>query len=125
MSRSSGESSTSASITSSNTSTHRTIRSIWLGPVIWKYIRLVLFKDNFLEKRILCKEELRDLLEAESNKKLEIKERPDGGVYVKELTVSSRFSVLKEFEKLQAKLTRSVAEIQEVMARGNGHRSVG
>lgn len=66
-----------------------------------------LVRASYLE---IYQEELRDLLEAESSKKLEIKERPDGGVYVKDLT---------------SKLTRSVAEIQEVMVRGNGHRSVG
>ncbi|CAI2350521.1 unnamed protein product [Caenorhabditis sp. 36 PRJEB53466] len=66
-----------------------------------------LVRASYLE---IYQEELRDLLEAESNKKLEIKERPDGGVYVKDLT---------------SKLTRSVAEIQEVMIRGNAHRSVG
>ncbi|EGT38557.1 hypothetical protein CAEBREN_25332 [Caenorhabditis brenneri] len=66
-----------------------------------------LVRASYLE---IYQEELRDLLEAESNKRLEIKERPDGGVYVKDLT---------------SKLTRSVAEIQEVMVRGNAHRSVG
>lgn len=66
-----------------------------------------LVRASYLE---IYQEELRDLLEAESSKKLEIKERPDGGVYVKDLT---------------SKLTRSVAEIQEVMVRGNAHRSVG
>nr|BAA88837.1 kinesin like protein [Caenorhabditis elegans] len=66
-----------------------------------------LVRASYLE---IYQEELRDLLEAESNKKLEIKERPDGGVYVKDLT---------------SKLTRTVGEIHEVMIRGNGHRSVG
>uniref|UniRef100_A0A8R1DGN2 Kinesin-like protein n=1 Tax=Caenorhabditis japonica TaxID=281687 RepID=A0A8R1DGN2_CAEJA len=66
-----------------------------------------LVRASYLE---IYQEEIRDLLEAESNKKLEIKERPDGGVYVKDLT---------------SRLTRSIAEIQDVMIRGNAHRSVG
>ncbi|KAF1759547.1 hypothetical protein GCK72_016014 [Caenorhabditis remanei] len=66
-----------------------------------------LVRASYLE---IYQEELRDLLEAENSKKLEIKERPDGGVYVKDLT---------------SILTGSVSEIQEVMARGNTHRSVG
>ncbi|EFO97121.1 CRE-KLP-11 protein [Caenorhabditis remanei] len=43
-----------------------------------------LVRASYLE---IYQEELRDLLEAENSKKLEIKERPDGGVYVKDLTV--------------------------------------
>ncbi|KIH64435.1 kinesin motor domain protein [Ancylostoma duodenale] len=55
-------------------------------------------------------EELRDLLSKDDRVKLELKEKPDVGVYVKDLTTF---------------LTKSVEEIQRVMAVGNANRSVG
>uniref|UniRef100_A0A1I8H3S2 Kinesin-like protein n=3 Tax=Macrostomum lignano TaxID=282301 RepID=A0A1I8H3S2_9PLAT len=55
-------------------------------------------------------EELRDLLHKDQNKRLEIKEKPDTGVYVKDLS---------------SVLTKSIKEIEKVMNIGNQNRSVG
>lgn len=55
-------------------------------------------------------EELRDLLSKDDRVKLELKEKPDVGVYVKDLTTF---------------LTKSVEEIERVMSVGNANRSVG
>lgn len=55
-------------------------------------------------------EEIRDLLAKDQSKRLEMKERPDIGVYVKDL---SSF------------VTKSVKEIEHVMTVGNSNRSVG
>lgn len=65
-----------------------------------------LVRASYLE---IYQEELRDLL-SKDQKKLEIKERPDGGVYVKDLL---------------AFVTNSAEAIQKVMSDGNAHRSVG
>lgn len=66
-----------------------------------------LVRASYLE---IYQEEIRDLLNKDSKARLELKERPDVGVYVKDL---SSF------------LTKSVEEIQGVMSVGNANRSVG
>ncbi|RCN51115.1 kinesin motor domain protein [Ancylostoma caninum] len=66
-----------------------------------------LVRASYLE---IYQEELRDLLSKDDRVKLELKEKPDVGVYVKDLTTF---------------LTKSVEEIQRVMAVGNANRSVG
>ncbi|PAV65703.1 hypothetical protein WR25_19662 isoform B, partial [Diploscapter pachys] len=66
-----------------------------------------LVRASYLE---IYQEEIRDLLCKDVGKKLELKERPDAGVYVKDL---------------QAFVTNSVDAIQKVMAAGNANRSVG
>lgn len=53
---------------------------------------------------------LRDLLGKDQKKRLELKERPDTGVYVKDL---------------QQFVCKSVNEIQHVMTVGNQNRAVG
>ncbi|KAG5265780.1 hypothetical protein AALO_G00246300 [Alosa alosa] len=58
----------------------------------------------------IYQEEIRDLLCKDNNKKLELKENPDSGVYVKDL-----LSVV----------TKSIQEIEHVMDLGNQSRSVG
>ena len=55
-------------------------------------------------------EEIRDLLSKDHMRRLELKERPDMGVYVKDL---SSF------------VAKSVKEIEHVMTVGNKNRSVG
>ena len=52
----------------------------------------------------------RDLLHKDQSQRLELKERPDTGTYVKDL---SSF------------VCKSVTEIEHVMSVGNGNRSVG
>lgn len=64
-----------------------------------------LVRASYLE---LYKEEIRDLLSKNPKNKLEIKEKPDSGVYVKDL---SSFVV------------KSVKEIKEVMLTGRGNRT--
>ncbi|KAK5970362.1 Kinesin motor domain-containing protein, partial [Trichostrongylus colubriformis] len=66
-----------------------------------------LVRASYLE---IYQEELRDLLSKDDRVKLELKEKPDVGVYVKDLTTF---------------LTKSVEEIERVMAVGNANRSVG
>ncbi|KJH48031.1 kinesin motor domain protein [Dictyocaulus viviparus] len=66
-----------------------------------------LVRASYLE---IYQEELRDLLNKDEHVKLELKEKPDIGVYVKDLTTF---------------VTKSVEEIQRVMAVGNANRSVG
>ncbi|CAJ0572132.1 unnamed protein product, partial [Mesorhabditis spiculigera] len=66
-----------------------------------------LVRASYLE---IYQEEIRDLLNKDSKARLELKERPDVGVYVKDL---SSF------------VTKSVEEIQHVMRVGNANRSVG
>uniref|UniRef100_A0A914HXT9 Kinesin motor domain-containing protein n=1 Tax=Globodera rostochiensis TaxID=31243 RepID=A0A914HXT9_GLORO len=66
-----------------------------------------LVRASFLE---IYQEEIRDLLNRNANKRLELKERPDVGVYVKEL---SSF------------VTKSVEEIEHVIKVGRSNRSVG
>ncbi|CAJ0928585.1 unnamed protein product, partial [Mesorhabditis belari] len=66
-----------------------------------------LVRASYLE---IYQEEIRDLLNKDSKTRLELKERPDVGVYVKDL---SSF------------VTKSVEEIQHVMRVGNANRSVG
>lgn len=66
-----------------------------------------LVRASYLE---IYQEEIRDLLAKDQNKRLELKERPDTGVYVKDL---SSF------------VTKSVKEIEHVMTVGNTNRSVG
>nr|XP_014353786.1 PREDICTED: kinesin-like protein KIF3B isoform X2 [Latimeria chalumnae] len=58
----------------------------------------------------IYQEEIRDLLSKDQSKRLELKERPDTGIYVKDL---SSF------------VTKSVKEIEHVMNVGNQNRSVG
>lgn len=55
-------------------------------------------------------EEIRDLLSKDHKKRLELREKPDTGVYVKDL---SSF------------VAKSVKEIEHVMDVGNKNRSVG
>ncbi|KAG8447252.1 hypothetical protein GDO86_014642 [Hymenochirus boettgeri] len=66
-----------------------------------------LVRASYLE---IYQEEIRDLLAKDQTKRLELKERPDTGVYVKDL---SSF------------VTKSVKEIEHVMNVGNQNRSVG
>ncbi|KAM3187467.1 hypothetical protein ACTXT7_002256 [Hymenolepis weldensis] len=58
----------------------------------------------------IYKEELRDLLSKNSSKRLEIREKPNCGAYVRDLTTV---------------LIKSVKEIEKVMITGNKHRSIG
>lgn len=65
-------------------------------------------RASYLE---IYQEEIRDLLDGkDSKKRLELKERPDIGVYVKEL---SSF------------VTKSVAEVEQLLSVGHSNRSVG
>ncbi|XP_046380211.1 kinesin-II 95 kDa subunit-like [Haliotis rufescens] len=66
-----------------------------------------LVRASYLE---IYQEEVRDLLSKDQSKRLDLKERPDTGVYVKDL---SSF------------VTKSVKEIEHVMNVGNQNRSVG
>ncbi|CAG5116214.1 unnamed protein product, partial [Candidula unifasciata] len=66
-----------------------------------------LVRASYLE---IYQEEIRDLLSKDQSKRLELKERTDTGVYVKDL---SSF------------VTKSVKEIEHVMNVGNSNRSVG
>ncbi|KAL4655440.1 kinesin-like protein KIF3B isoform X1 [Arapaima gigas] len=66
-----------------------------------------LVRASYLE---IYQEEIRDLLSKDQTRRLELKERPDTGVYVKDL---SSF------------VTKSVKEIERVMNLGNQNRSVG
>ncbi|XP_022094991.1 kinesin-II 95 kDa subunit-like isoform X2 [Acanthaster planci] len=66
-----------------------------------------LVRASYLE---IYQEDIRDLLSKDQTKRLELKERPDTGVYVKDL---SSF------------VTKSVKEIEHVMTVGNTNRSVG
>ncbi|XP_064634022.1 kinesin-II 95 kDa subunit-like [Lineus longissimus] len=66
-----------------------------------------LVRASYLE---IYQEDIRDLLSKDQTKRLEMKERPDTGVYVKDL---SSF------------VTKSVKEIEHVMNVGNQNRSVG
>uniref|UniRef100_A0AAV2M0K9 Kinesin-like protein n=1 Tax=Knipowitschia caucasica TaxID=637954 RepID=A0AAV2M0K9_KNICA len=66
-----------------------------------------LVRASYLE---IYQEEVRDLLSKDQSRRLELKERPDTGVFVKDL---SSF------------VTKSVREIENVMNVGNQNRSVG
>ena len=66
-----------------------------------------LVRASYLE---IYQEEIRDLLSKDQSKRLELRERADTGVYVKDL---SSF------------VTKSVKEIEHVMNVGNQNRSVG
>ncbi|KAF7232661.1 hypothetical protein EG68_08401 [Paragonimus skrjabini miyazakii] len=66
-----------------------------------------LVRASYLE---IYKEDIRDLLHRDQSKHLEIKERPDSGIYVKDLS---------------SVLTKSIAEIEKVMSIGYQNRSVG
>ncbi|XP_065072197.1 kinesin-II 95 kDa subunit-like [Rhopilema esculentum] len=66
-----------------------------------------LVRASYLE---IYQEEIRDLLAKDQKKRLELKERPDTGIYVKDL---------------QSFVTKSVKEIEHVMNVGNQNRSVG
>ncbi|XP_041828372.1 kinesin-like protein KIF3B isoform X2 [Melanotaenia boesemani] len=66
-----------------------------------------LVRSSYLE---IYQEEIRDLLCKDNNKKLELKENPDYGVYVKDLS---------------SVVTKNTTEIEHVMKIGNQSRSVG
>ncbi|NWR82831.1 KIF3B protein, partial [Furnarius figulus] len=66
-----------------------------------------LVRASYLE---IYQEEIRDLLSKDQSKRLELKERPDTGVFVKDLTTV---------------VTKSVKEIEHIMNLGNQNRSVG
>lgn len=66
-----------------------------------------LVRSSYLE---IYQEEIRDLLCKDNNKKLELKESPDFGVYVKDLS---------------SVVTKNATEIEHVMSIGNQSRSVG
>ncbi|KAK6191357.1 hypothetical protein SNE40_003070 [Patella caerulea] len=66
-----------------------------------------LVRASYLE---IYQEDIRDLLSKDQSKRLDLKERPDTGIYVKDL---SSF------------VTKSVKEIEHVMHVGNQNRSVG
>ena len=102
----------------------------WWGHHTWKYIRYItrcavyasgvhvqLLHPLYLLLLLLllllldpCQEEIRDLLSKDHKKRLELKERPDTGVYVKDL---SSF------------VAKNVKEIEHVMTVGKQNRSVG
>ncbi|KAK9534093.1 hypothetical protein VZT92_009164 [Zoarces viviparus] len=66
-----------------------------------------LVRSSYLE---IYQEEIRDLLCRDNNRKLELKENPDFGVYVKDLS---------------SVVTKNATEIEHVMNLGNQSRSVG
>ncbi|KAI6227433.1 Kinesin-like protein [Aphelenchoides fujianensis] len=66
-----------------------------------------LVRASYLE---IYQDEVRDLMNRDPKKRLELKERPDTGVYVKDLT---------------SFVTKSIQEIKHVMTVGNANRSVG
>lgn len=66
-----------------------------------------LVRSSYME---IYQEEVRDLLCKDNNKKLELKENPDSGVYVKDLS---------------SVVTKNATEIEHVMNIGNQSRSVG
>ena len=66
--------------------------------------------NGFPFKLIFLQEDIRDLLSKDQSQRLELKERPDTGVYVKDL---SSF------------VTKNINEIDHVMSVGNQNRSVG
>ncbi|KAL0969770.1 hypothetical protein UPYG_G00232080 [Umbra pygmaea] len=66
-----------------------------------------LVRASYLE---IYREEIRDLLCKDNNKKLDLKENPDSGVYVKDLS---------------SVVTKNVLEIEHVMNLGDQSRSVG
>lgn len=66
-----------------------------------------LVRASFLE---IYQEEIRDLLAKDQNKRLELKERPDTGIYVKDLSTF---------------VCKSIKEIEHVMTIGNQNRAVG
>lgn len=66
-----------------------------------------LVRSSYLE---IYQEEIRDLLCKDNNRKLELKENPEFGVYVKDLS---------------AVVTKNATEIEHVMNMGNQSRSVG
>eukprot|EP00794_Sanderia_malayensis_P017022 gene17022-18736_t len=66
-----------------------------------------LVRASYLE---IYQEEIKDLLSKDHKKKLDLKERPDTGIYVKDL---------------QSFVTKSVKEIEHVMNVGNQNRAVG
>ncbi|KAK3750121.1 hypothetical protein QZH41_008778, partial [Actinostola sp. cb2023] len=66
-----------------------------------------LVRASYLE---IYQEEIKDLLAKDLKKRLELKERPDTGVYVKDL---------------QSFVCKSIKEIEHVMSVGNQNRSVG
>ena len=66
-----------------------------------------LVRSSYLE---IYQEEIRDLLCKDNNKKLELKENPDFGVYVRDLS---------------SVVTKNATEIEHVMNIGNQSRSVG
>ncbi len=66
-----------------------------------------LVRTSYLE---IYQEEIRDLLSKDHKKKLELRERPDTGVYVQDL---SSF------------VAKSIKEIEHVMTVGNQNRAVG
>ncbi|XP_034432696.1 kinesin family member 3Cb [Hippoglossus hippoglossus] len=66
-----------------------------------------LVRSSYLE---IYQEEIRDLLFKDNNRKLELKENPDFGVYVKDLS---------------SVVTKNATEIEHVMNLGNQSRSVG
>lgn len=66
-----------------------------------------LVRASYLE---IYMEEIRDLLQKDQTKRLELKEKPDVGVYVKELT---------------SYVTKDLCEIEGLMDLGNRNRSVG
>uniref|UniRef100_UPI00358E9EBB kinesin-like protein KIF3B n=1 Tax=Myxine glutinosa TaxID=7769 RepID=UPI00358E9EBB len=69
--------------------------------------RQYLVRASYLE---IYQEEIRDLLAKNQNHRLELKERPDTGVYVKDLI---------------SFVTKSVQEIDHLMSIGNRNRSIG
>ncbi|CAH8572291.1 unnamed protein product [Dicrocoelium dendriticum] len=66
-----------------------------------------LVRASYLE---IYKEEIRDLLHRDQAKRLEIREKPDGGIYVKDLS---------------SVLTKNIGEIQKIMNIGYQNRAVG
>ncbi|KAL5970278.1 Kinesin-II 95 kDa subunit [Taenia solium] len=66
-----------------------------------------LVRASYLE---IYKEEIRDLLRKDSTKQLKIKETPDRGVYIADLSTV---------------LTRNIKEIEKLMSIGHSNRSVG
>lgn len=89
-----------------------------------------LVRTSYLE---IYQEEIRDLLAKDQTQHLELKERPDTGVFVK---VTNAFKIFQTYYEIQSKnllflqdlssfVCKSVKEIEHVMSVGNQNRSVG
>lgn len=83
-----------------------------------------LVRASYLE---IYKEEIRDLLQRDDSKRLEIKEKPDRGVYVKVVLICflPTYNLIDVLQDLSTVLTKSITEIEKVMNIGYSNRTVG